>query len=60
MNRMTLEEDRKIMGSDAPYISDDQLEETIGHLEAIAAMTIKSIMSGEIKIGDIASDKIKA
>jgi hypothetical protein len=52
MNRMTPEEARKIMGDDAPDITDEELEITIGHLEALATETIRSIMNGEIKLSN--------
>jgi hypothetical protein len=54
---MTPEEARKIMGGDAPDISDEELEITIRHLEALASETIKSIMNGEIKLPNKDTDK---
>lgn len=57
MNRMNAEEARKIMGDDAPDITDEELEITIGHLEALASATIKSIMNAEIKLPNKDTEK---
>jgi hypothetical protein len=50
MSIMSIEEARKILGDDeSADLSDDQLEGLLQDLEAIASMTIQSIMKGEFK-----------
>jgi hypothetical protein len=47
---MTAKEARRIMGDDATDITDEELDITIGHLEALASATIEAIMNGEMKL----------
>lgn len=50
MSLVSLKEDRKILGDEeSTKFSDDQLEVIIRDVEAIASMTIKSIMNAEFK-----------
>ena len=50
MATITIKEARKILGKEvSDKLSDEELQQTISDLEAIARMTLKSIQNGEIK-----------
>jgi hypothetical protein len=50
---MTVEEAREILGEEeSSKLNDEQLQKLIWDLEAIAKMTIKAIMNGEMTIPD--------
>jgi hypothetical protein len=51
MTSMSLDEARELLGEEeSAELDDEQLQQLIWNLEAIARMTIKAIVNGEFKI----------
>lgn len=48
MTTMSLDEARKILGKDGDELSDEELEQTIITLEALARETIQATINGNI------------
>ena len=49
---MSLDEARKIIGDDAPGMTDEELDQTIYDLEMIASMTLRAITSEKFHLID--------
>lgn len=53
MKSMSLKEARELLGEEeSAELDDEQLQKLIWDLEAIASMTIKAIINGEMKISE--------